>query len=291
MRKCIADAPASKGEWPLGLRIGLSLILGAHFLGVLLAPIALPMGRHPAPELASSLHRPLSPWLNASLLNQPWRFFAPEPGPISIQLFRVEFQDGSAFWIDHPHLDRFEWRKSALQRELAQAMRLEGELRPQAANPQELELSPAGLHLAGSYSRHVARSAESAKDKPKSIQIWVLHHYPRTREQVRIGWDAEDLRLWSACGIGRFTPDGEAVNPPENPAAVPIPMLAALWITDNKNPQPAMDVPSVFHGEFMKHHLHAGMKRNVQEIASHLSEQLAAWGTDSASPGPTRSKR
>jgi hypothetical protein len=168
---------------------------------------------------------------------------------------------------------------------------LEGELRPQAANPLELELSPAGLHLAGSYSRHVARSAESAKDKPKSIQIWVLHHYPRTREQVRIGWDAEDLRLWSACGIGRFTPDGEAVNPPENPAAVPIPMLAALWITDNKNPQPAMDVPSVFHGEFMKHHLHAGMKRNVQEIASHLSEQLAAWGTDSASPGPTRSKR
>jgi hypothetical protein len=265
-----------------GWCIVISFLLGGHFLGVILAPVALPISQYPAPQLASALHQPTAPWLNATLLNQPWRFFAPEPGPISLELFRVEREDGSATWDEFPNSSRLKWRAPALQRGLAMAMRLEAELRPKASRPQTLELSPDGLILAGSYARHMARCAEGQGKPARSIQIWVLHHYPRTPDQVRSGWLSDDLRLWSACEIGEFSPKGVLIDTEASPHSVSIPKLAALWIADRRTGPPSEDqIPAIFDTQIVKHRIEDGDTQSEDQIAAKLTWALQSGDTPS----------
>jgi hypothetical protein len=279
-RKYTAERPLPTALWPFGWRILVTGLLGLHFLGVFLAPIAIPLGQHAPPRLASSLYQPLTPWLNAILLNQPWRFFAPEPGPISLELFRVEHVDGSVTWMEYPSPKGLRWRSPALQRGLAMAMRLEAEFRPSISNPQLLELSPTGRILSGAYARHVARGAAANGKPARSIQIWALHHYPRTPEQVESGWAYDDLRLWSACDIGTFSPEGIVSEEAERPHAAAIPKLAALWIVDQKTCPFSEDAtPSIFETPILKQRMCQPNSQSVDEIAAALSNSLRSGET------------
>lgn len=275
-----AEGSSTRMGWSLGRCLFISLLLGGHFLGVVLAPIALPISQSPAPQLASALHQPTTPWLNATLLNQPWRFFAPEPGPISLELFRIEHEDGSATWDEFPSTSNLNWRAPALQKGLAMAMRLEAELRPKVTSPQTLELSPKGLILAGSYARHMARCADGQGCPARSIQIWVLHHYPRTPDQVRGGWASDDLRLWSACEIGEFSPEGSMINGEASPNSVAIPKLVALWIADQRTvPASLREVPSIFDTQIVNQRMGVGETKSEDQIAAELTRALQSGET------------
>lgn len=275
MPKSLGNGIPTSATAGLRLRIAISCLLGFHFLGVILAPIAIPWGGQPVPELARALYEPTTPWLNAVLLNQPWRFFAPEPGPISLQLFRIEYEDGGSTWLEYPRANQYVLRAPALQRSLAMAMRLEREIRPSSVSPQALDLTSSGVILAGACARHLARCASEDRRAIRFIQIWVLHHYPQTWEHAQNGGGQDDLRLWSACEIGAFAPDGAMIDTNKPPRAVPIPELAALWIMDRRSDfQAGQEDPSIFHCDSIWKQLERSSPSSPEEIAVRLSEEL-----------------
>ena len=84
-------AQPQRPVWTSTRRFWVSLILVFHLFCVALAPLAVV---DPAPGLAISTQRALSPYSESLFLMHGYRFFAPEPGPSHIVHYRVTTQSG-----------------------------------------------------------------------------------------------------------------------------------------------------------------------------------------------------
>jgi len=86
-----AEVPASK-PWSVRRRALVSLLVTAHLLAVVAAPMANP---GPASPLQQRLAEWCEPYLSALFLYHGYRFFGPEPGPSHVVEYTVTRADGS----------------------------------------------------------------------------------------------------------------------------------------------------------------------------------------------------
>src|SRR2546429_575991 len=86
------------GPWAFGLpRVG----------GLFTAVVSVAPPNGPAPWLAMQVGtRFYRPWLDLTNLHNGYHFYAPEPGPVALLWFRVEYADGAARWRRLPDHER-----------------------------------------------------------------------------------------------------------------------------------------------------------------------------------------
>lgn len=198
-------------RWVRGI---VSLLICAHWFAICTAVIAAgtPQFPPPLPAVYARLYL-TQPYLSFVFLTNPYRFYAPNPGPANLIWFRIEYADGGVRWLEVP--DRNNWRlRMPYQRHLCVALLFDqmGE----AASPQDpvvRRLTPQGKVAASSFARHVARKYarrdENGQPIPVTrVSIYTVMHSVLEPRMVQEGWDINDLRLYTPFYIGTFGPDG-----------------------------------------------------------------------------------
>lgn len=213
-----ASGPRSARENHVGprwwVKALLSLLICGHWFAICTAVIAAgtPQFPPPLPAVWARLYL-TQPYLNFVFLTNPYRFYAPNPGPANLVWFRLEYADGSVRWLEVP--DRQQWRlRMPYQRHLCVALLFDqmGES-VSAQDPTVRRLSPQGKVAASSFARYVARKYPKADVQGNPIpvsrvSIYTVMHSVMEPYMVQKGWDVYDLRLYTPFYIGTFGPDG-----------------------------------------------------------------------------------
>src|SRR5512140_1404644 len=84
------------------VRRGVSALIAAHLLAIGVAVTSYSSPNFAAPLLAVRASGPLQPYLQATFLNNAYRFFAPNPGTPTVFWFRIQYDDRSVRWVDLP---------------------------------------------------------------------------------------------------------------------------------------------------------------------------------------------
>jgi hypothetical protein len=230
-----AGAPASATKWIVSI-----LVLG-HFFAIAMAVTQSSTPQFPTPDVAMAMNvKPVRMYQQFTFLGNAYRFYAPEPGPVSILWFRMEYEDGSIWWLEMPLRHEFLLRMP-YQRNLSLTMLVfqnQVIYQPQfmgrslstmvATGPvagtmiSEMISRPGMTYLVGtsqiaarSYVRHVAKEypihpktgAPITRVIPYQIQHLLLGH-----AQVLMGWTPTDARTYAASEVGIFKPDGTDVG-------------------------------------------------------------------------------
>jgi hypothetical protein len=220
------------GWWKLPV----SLLVIAHFCAVGSVVTSMPAPSQPAPLVASTLNQVFRPHLEALFLTGTFRFYAPNPGPISLSWFRIERADGTAEWVEAPLPEASRWN-TAYQRTLSQSAFLDMQIGRASDDPARLQLSPLGQICAASFVRYIARYC-GEPETIRTVELFSVHHRPLEPSQIAEGWGVGDLRLYRPCCLGRFdvtgklVDGGDATTKKKFPAAVPSSRLAARMCLD-----------------------------------------------------------
>ncbi|RBP44246.1 hypothetical protein DES53_10465 [Roseimicrobium gellanilyticum] len=193
----------------LRMKVGISLLLVAHFATMLLMVGTTEGGRYTAPPLLQKAAVPAMPYVRFLGVNSGYRFFAPDPGPATLIWARIERVDGSSEWVEYPSRTRQAWTM-AYQRELYPAMLLGAQVAPSdlVVAPGRPRVTELGITYAMAFVRRLARLHGSADNRVAKVELFSVSHAIRTPQQVRSGWDAEDLRLYFPVSLGAFSPEG-----------------------------------------------------------------------------------
>lgn len=193
-----------------------SVFVVAHLFAICIAVTSYSSPNFPAPQLAARASRLLQPYLQATFLNNAYRFFAPNPGTPTVLWLRVQYQDRSIRWVEVPG------RSDALlrapyQRRLNLSVHLGQYLVPDPAGDGKKTLAPLGKTLLQSCVRHVAsvypRQAPDGSPLPvRNVGVYLVLHGVVLPEQVRAGWGPTDLRTYQATFVGAYTEQGERVD-------------------------------------------------------------------------------
>jgi hypothetical protein len=192
-----------------------ALVVG-HLFAIFIAVTSDSSPNYPAPQLAVRASSSLQPYLQATFLNNSYRFFAPNPGTPTVLWFRVQYQDRSVRWVEAPG------RAGALlrapyQRRLNLAVQFGQYLVPDPAKDGKKALTPLGQSLLQSFVRHVAwafprQSPDGSPLPVRNVGVYSLLHGVILPEQVRDGWEPTDLRTYRATFLGAYTAAGERVD-------------------------------------------------------------------------------
>jgi hypothetical protein len=214
------------------VRSVLGVLLVAHLLAIFVAVTSYSSPNFPAPRLAARASQPLQPYLQATFLNNAYRFFAPNPGTPTVFWFRVQYQDKSVRWIELPGR-RAVLVRAPYQRQLNLAVQLGQYLAPDPAGDGKKTLTPLGKTLLQSFVRHVAAAyARQIQDGSplvvRNVGVYCVLHGVVLPEQVRAGWEPTDLRTYRPTFVGAYTAAGERIDE-FRPSAVeqPIAYVAA----------------------------------------------------------------
>jgi hypothetical protein len=198
------------------VRLALSLLIGAHFVAIVLAVTSYSSPGFPAPVLAVRAATIAQPYLQLTFLNSAYRFFAPNPGTPIVFWFRVQYTDGQVRWIELPGRSTPLWR-APYQRRLNLALQVGQHLSfvPQANGTQVL--APMGRLLLESAVRHLAHASarQDAAGRPLpvvNVGAYCVFHSVVTPAEVRDGWRPADLRSYRPVFVGAYTPGGERID-------------------------------------------------------------------------------
>lgn len=212
-----------------------SLLLIAHFIAILGGILAAPGPNQTAPALASAINQATSSYIDTLLLNCPFRFYAPNPGPTRLTWYRVERADGTAAWFEMPFFDVGQFR-TVYQRGLAMSAFLDTQVGPDEQHTHRLALSPVGSICSSSFVRKLTRQLDSRENPVQSVQVFTVHHRVLEPNQIASGWSLYDLRLYRPCCLGMFLPDGRRANSTEGdekyPTAIESSRLGARMCVD-----------------------------------------------------------
>lgn len=223
-----------------------SLLIILHFLAILTAVTSASSANFPAPALAVLANRPFQPYLQATFLANAYRFYAPDPGAPSVLWFRIQYQDRSVRWLELPRRADFHLRMS-YERCKSLAGLLSQQVTP-GPNGQ-LEISDLGQIGLASYVRHLASTRQRTTPDGsvltvRSIGVYTVQHAARQPEQIREGWEPNDLRTYRAAFLGAYNPAGLRTDE-YRPGAVeqPIAFVAAGIVAVDVWPLPKATEP------------------------------------------------
>ena len=198
---------------PRWLRGVVTLLLLAHWFAIATAVIAAgtPQFPPPLPAIWARLYV-TQPYLNFVFLANPYRFYAPNPGPANLIWFRIEYEDGTVRWWETP--ERRDWTlRMPYQRHLCLALLFDQMAESAADDPTLRRLTLQGKVAASSFARYVARkfARSDAQGNPVPavrISIYTVMHSVLEPWMVQQGWDIHDLRLYSPFYLGTYSADG-----------------------------------------------------------------------------------
>jgi hypothetical protein len=222
-----------------------ALVLGGaallHFGAIATAIVLVPAPGGGPPWLALQAYtRFYRPWLEMTHLNNGYHFYAPEPGPVTLLWFRVQYADGSARWVripDHARsrsgLNTRRWgglatatsQTNPLLPNVAEqlvAQRLEGgqkhtpPIPPLPADQMALPLQYREPQLSvkmliASYARYVAATTPHPSDPGQAVtgvKVYRADYHNPSADQLLVGLDPLDPSLYHAYYQGEFDPDG-----------------------------------------------------------------------------------
>lgn len=205
----LGSAHDTAPEMPLArVRWIASGLVTVHLIAIVLTVVSFSTPSFPAPRLAVAASQPTQPYLQATFLNNAYRFFAPNPGTPSILWFRVQYEDRSIRWIEAP-ASAGPLTYEAYQRRLNFTIMIGQQLAPDPAHEGKRRMTPTGEAALASCARHIARMETR---EVKSVGIYILHHAIITPEQVRTGWTPTDVRTYHATFVGAYSPTGERMD-------------------------------------------------------------------------------
>jgi hypothetical protein len=225
---------------PAGWRMLAGTLLVLLYLGALLTAVAVvPPPNGPPPYLANHLwNRVTRPFLQFTVLNNGYHFYAPEPGPAALLWFRVEFEDGASCWVripDHKtcrnHLERRRWgalatmtgqtvtvspdRLDTLHKRRVEAGERHDPPIPMGEIPVNLQYHEPSLHsmvLLASFARRVARTTPhpAGLDKPVAgVKIYRVDYFNPPVQHFHAGRDPLDPTLYAAYYQGEYDREGK----------------------------------------------------------------------------------
>ncbi|MFO0809901.1 MAG: hypothetical protein U0746_14870 [Gemmataceae bacterium] len=200
---------------PLARRAVGTLVI-AHLAAIGVAVTSFSSPGFPAPQLAARAAGPLQPYLQATFLNNAYRFFAPNPGTPTVLWFRVQYQDRSVRWVEVPGRSDVVVR-APYQRRLNLAVQFGAYVVPDPTGGDKKTLAPVGETLLQSAVRHVAwaypqDAADGSVQPVRSVGVYAVLHGVVLPEQARAGWEPTDLRTYRPTFVGAYTADGERVD-------------------------------------------------------------------------------
>ncbi len=217
-----------------------SLGIIGHFATIAIAVTSLTTGTFPAPMLAISASHVVRPYLNLTHLANPYRFFAPNPGAVSLLWFRVHRADGTLDWTEWPD-PAARWRGMAYQRRLSAPFQLGAQLVPHPRDPGRVLIGAGGQAYVAALVRYIARTAAGGAP-PDEVRVYHVTHRLLMPYEIQMGWEPTDLRLYQPIVfLGSYDPRGEPIaRPAGDPlgAAVPPSLFASRVIREAVSPMP-----------------------------------------------------
>jgi hypothetical protein len=213
----MADPPeTTSSQPPRAIQRVVTVLLILHFFAILTAVTASSDRDYPAPQVAVWANELLRPYLQSTLMNNGYRFFAPNPGSPTVLWFRVQYENRVVRWVEAP-APPGSLLRGAYQRRLNLAMQPSQYVVPVAGETGRYRLTNLGEIYLASYARHVARRHErlDAAGSPvpvRTVGIYFAQHASRTPAQVREGWKSTDLRTYKFIFAGAYCPDGQRVD-------------------------------------------------------------------------------
>jgi hypothetical protein len=195
------------------------VLVAIHLSAILVAVVGAGNPRFPAPILAARARFLfMKPYLEATFLTNPYRFFAPDPGPTTLLWARLHYQDGSVRWVEVPRREDFS-SGVAYHRHLALVMLFDhlSVTSPDVVDPNRRESLPEGRIVLESYVRHLAHhyagvKKDGATNPVKRIQFFTVWHRVLEPWQIQRGWEISDLRLYTPFYYGTFTAEGIQID-------------------------------------------------------------------------------
>jgi hypothetical protein len=224
---------------PAGWRlVGVSVLILLHFAAIFTAVTVVPPPNGPPPFVANQLWTRLSrPYLQLTVLNNGYHFYAPEPGPSALMWFYVEFSDGASTWVRFPdhktvatHIERR--RLGALATMVGQPVpvqparldeltdrRIRAGLAhnppiPMGEMPPAAQYREPNVHAAlliASYARRVARTTEhpDGADSPvRGVKVYRVEYMNPPVQHFQAGREPLDPTLYMAIYMGEFDREG-----------------------------------------------------------------------------------
>jgi hypothetical protein len=230
------EAGPARFEWPAWRRRLVSLGILIHGAAVVVAILAGGMRRSAPPMIFSAAYFAAGPYLRTLNLDNPYRFFAPDPGATVTLWLRVERKDPAgreyAEWREHPDRGDSRFRQS-YERGLVRAARLLGHLGPDAKDPQQLTLGPLGAESLAAIVRALLKDASGIVC---GIEVYLVQRRLPSPDECAGGMELYDLRLHRTCRLAKFDADG---RPDEKvrPAAIASSALAGQALADLEDPR------------------------------------------------------
>jgi hypothetical protein len=258
-----------------------SVLVAGHLFGIFVAVTSYSSPTFPAPQLSVRASEPLQPYLQATFLNNAYRFFAPNPGTPAVFWFRVQYDDGSVRWDELPgHADSIV--RAPYQRRLNLSVQLAQYLAPTSAGQGKQKLSPLGELLLQSCVRHVAKSA-SRQDSAghalgvRNVGAYCVLHRVILPHEARAGWEQTDLRTYQPLFVGAYSPAGERIDEfkpvaVEHPIAHVVAGIIEVDVMPRLRERPGADPAEVVS--------ELSLPEPVQRLAARHPELLAATPGD-----------
>jgi hypothetical protein len=224
------------------VRSVISIAIGLHFFAIFTTVVGSGNMRFPAPPLVENLRyqTAVNCYLESTFLTNPYRFYAPDPGPTNLMYFRLQYRDKVIRWVEMARREEFLMR-IPYQRYMSLTMLLGGlGIVPDPTDRQLALLSPEAQVCIPSYARHIVlhHSRYDAKGDPIPVDyvgVYYVDHYILQPWHIRANWQADDVRMYIATFLGDYAPNGERVDS-ARPKAVRFPnvehLLAKTLITD-----------------------------------------------------------
>jgi hypothetical protein len=198
------------------VRIVVTVVIVTQFSMILIAVIGGGTERFPSPPPVVEALIHVRCYLQSVFLANPYRFYAPDPGPTELFWYRIEYENGGVRWRDFADRETF-WNRMPYQRHSVLTMMPAQMKSAHPTNPREQLMYPAAFILIQSYTRHVAVSQESVtpSGEPNPVREVEAYHLPHGIAEpwmIRLGWDAYDLRLHGAFYLGAFDREGRRID-------------------------------------------------------------------------------
>lgn len=222
-----AKPPQAPPAWVKAL-VSLAVIFQFYAIGAVVTSASSP--GFAAPALCEQAHRSVRPYVASLFMTNPYRFFAPDPGPTNLLWIRLVYANQEIRWVELPRREDFTLAMP-YQRHLSIMVHLQSffEFVPAEApdpgaavealltNTPTLvpSLTPMGRIVFSSFARHVANTPHYARldgqpDGPALEHMdfhFVLHHI-RTPAQIQVNFGPNDPRLYEIFLVGNFQPNG-----------------------------------------------------------------------------------
>lgn len=191
-----------------------SLLILLQAFAILTAVTSAGSGNFPAPSIIVLTKDWVTrPYLQFVFLTNPYRFYAPNPGPTPVLWLRLQYEDNSIRWLELPR--RKDWSlRMPYQRHLCAVMLFDQMAFPVSeAEPGVRRLSNEGRIAACSYARYIARkyartNADGSLNPVREIAMYNVMHQIIEPWMVQQGMDPSDVRLLMPFYVGTFGADG-----------------------------------------------------------------------------------